>query len=861
METYRKNNMSWFIAICFFSIPALTIQAGALVSLSELVKPGGVEIPTIVNVIGPEEPDDVNNVKETFRMVNNLLKETNVQFNVKWIKTDITDIGDGDRKLSEDEFDGILLRSVFELGGLPRTESDLNDIDTGSNRGNGPPRIAKGIKFNIADDVWVEQPDQVLWYGSSYPIVFLESSLPPQQLGHTLLQGFGFEAGLSYSTDPANFMYPDGQGTEITDEQKSLILELAKQIGYIRSPLAEGYAPEIKDDFRIRWLGALFEPEGFVLRGDYRDDVKIEDLDGSQIGSSGVDLEAFYAKSGRESDVERALVLKYILANTDLPENLYLDTYLRIPSDLYCDDGNGDPVGLPWETFSASLGTALTSSGSFVGVSNYLEDGDFHQLIGINPEVSTNLGRTKVKITAPLSRLESYLPADILEYLNDGREIELHVTSNSIVFDSTGTFRFEDDSIENLKLNFKPKLKAQITAQYSFNDIDTSALSIGWDTSTWILDNNPNSLDHNTILELFNQPFSGIAAGQGVFRWINFNTSFNQDSFNSANGYPNNPYPGIDLTGATNLNFITESRAIMHIPAGLHVFGLQGKDSAVLNIGPINVGSLFHYNGDWQTDIDKEFKDGSVNGSPSFKTGHDENAFNVLNRGQAVFEVKDPGFYLVTARFLSQYRGGSIDDINDPNEFLHASLELTHLFQNGTSTLLGDATNGSFIAYVPPEGTVTPEVPSEPDEPNMSDDPGGFFEDFETGFIDPSFWTFGGDIFWYASTTEVYSGGYSAQAGPIRDNESSTISFFEQYPAAGEISFWLKVSTEEGYDFLRFSLNGELLGEWSGEQDWQKVVFPSRRGPNTFEWTFIKDGSSKRGLDSVWLDNIQFPFI
>lgn len=854
METYMKNKMNWLVAVCFFSIPALTIQAGALVSLSELVKPGGVEIPTIVNVLGPEEPDDVNNVKEIFRTVNSILNEADVQFNIKWIKTGVTDIGDGDRKLSEDEFDGILLRSVFELGGLPRVENDSNDTDAGSNRENGPRGIGKGIMFNIADNVWVEKPEITFWYNQSYPVAFLESSLPPQHLGHIVPQQFGFAVGLSPSTDPSNFMHPDGQGTEITDEQKSSILELARQIGYVRSPLAEGYSQDIQADLRLRWSGALFEPESFLLRGDYRDDVKIEDLGGSQIGSSGVDLEAFIAKISRgESDVERALILKYYLANTDLPENLYFDTYLRIPSDLNCNDGNEDFIDSPWDFFDAAIGVGLTSSGSYVGINNYLDTGDFHQLIGIQPEVSTDLGRTKVKITAPFSRLEPYLPANILEYLNNGRGVELHVTSNSVILDSQGGIRFEDDYIGNLKFTEKPKQVPKITAQYSFSDIDTSALSIGWDTSTWILDDDPNEANNKDIREMLYHPPSGMPAGQGIFSLVNFNTDSNNDSFNAANGFSNNSYPGIDLSGFTNLKLLSEARALMYIPTGLHIFGLQGEASGIFNIGPVNVGSLFHYSRDWQTGFDNGSNCGPVNGSPSFKDDHDGNHLNVLKSGDAVFEVKDPGLFLVTARWLSEINTESSSDPNDPNGISHASLELTHLFRDGMKTLLGDVSNGSFTAYVPPADIITPDVPDEPDMPDETD---GFFEGFESGIIDPSNRMFSGNNSWFASTAQAQSGNYSAQAGPIGNNERSTISFSRDYANAGEISFWLKVSSENNFDLLRFSINGEVLGEWSGELDWEQVVFQTRQGSNNFEWTYKKDSNSSRGEDTAWIDDI-----
>lgn len=52
METHKNNKLSWLFILYFFCIPVLTTQASALTTLSKLVKPGGVKIPVIVNVLG-----------------------------------------------------------------------------------------------------------------------------------------------------------------------------------------------------------------------------------------------------------------------------------------------------------------------------------------------------------------------------------------------------------------------------------------------------------------------------------------------------------------------------------------------------------------------------------------------------------------------------------------------------------------------------------------------------------------------------------------------------------------------------------------------------------------------------------------
>jgi hypothetical protein len=77
--------------------------------------------------------------------------------------------------------------------------------------------------------------------------------------------------------------------------------------------------------------------------------------------------------------------------------------------------------------------------------------------------------------------------------------------------------------------------------------------------------------------------------------------------------------------------------------------------------------------------------------------------------------------------------------------------------------------------------------------------------------------------------------------------------------AAGNISFARKVSSESGYDFLKFYIDGVLKGSWSGNQDWVEVDYPVTVGNHTFKWEYSKDGSQVNGSDCAWVDFIIFP--
>jgi len=139
-----------------------------------------------------------------------------------------------------------------------------------------------------------------------------------------------------------------------------------------------------------------------------------------------------------------------------------------------------------------------------------------------------------------------------------------------------------------------------------------------------------------------------------------------------------------------------------------------------------------------------------------------------------------------------------------------------------------------------------------------SSEDSAFSDGFETGNISRPPWLLDGDENWFASTSETHSGQYSAQAGLIGNNQKTSLTLEGDFPE-GQISFWLKVSSEQHYDYLRFYIDGTIQDEWSGDEDWTQVSFPVRAGRRIFEWTYSKDGSSSDGSDTAWIDDIEFP--
>ncbi|MGC9362231.1 MAG: M14 family zinc carboxypeptidase, partial [Candidatus Syntrophosphaera sp.] len=135
---------------------------------------------------------------------------------------------------------------------------------------------------------------------------------------------------------------------------------------------------------------------------------------------------------------------------------------------------------------------------------------------------------------------------------------------------------------------------------------------------------------------------------------------------------------------------------------------------------------------------------------------------------------------------------------------------------------------------------------------------GIIIEDFESGDFASYTWEFG-DHPWTLDNAEHYSGSYAAKSGDIADDQTSTIQITRVLSSPGDISFWYKVSSESGYDYLFFHIDGALQGYWSGEEDWTQTSHPVEAGTRTFTWSYAKDGSVGEGSDCAWVDDIILP--
>jgi hypothetical protein len=136
---------------------------------------------------------------------------------------------------------------------------------------------------------------------------------------------------------------------------------------------------------------------------------------------------------------------------------------------------------------------------------------------------------------------------------------------------------------------------------------------------------------------------------------------------------------------------------------------------------------------------------------------------------------------------------------------------------------------------------------------------GQIIEDFETGNFLMHPWQHGGNANWAITNANPYEGQFSARSGNISGNQQSELLVPYNVLTSDSISFYFKVSSEEGYDFLRFYIDNTKKGEWSGTRGWSRASFAVQAGQHNFRWVYNKDVGVNTGEDAGWIDYIVFP--
>ena len=128
-------------------------------------------------------------------------------------------------------------------------------------------------------------------------------------------------------------------------------------------------------------------------------------------------------------------------------------------------------------------------------------------------------------------------------------------------------------------------------------------------------------------------------------------------------------------------------------------------------------------------------------------------------------------------------------------------------------------------------------------------------QNFETNSIAPC--TTGGSANWATQTGVKNAGTYGVKSGTIIDSQTTQMSHTVVVPAGGAtLSFFYNVSSESGYDFLRFYIDGIQQNQWSGAVGWTQQTYILAAGSRTLRWEYSKDNSASAGSDAAYLDDI-----
>ena len=94
------------------------------------------------------------------------------------------------------------------------------------------------------------------------------------------------------------------------------------------------------------------------------------------------------------------------------------------------------------------------------------------------------------------------------------------------------------------------------------------------------------------------------------------------------------------------------------------------------------------------------------------------------------------------------------------------------------------------------------------------------------------------------------------RSGPIANSQSTSLQTTVRGP--GKLSFYWKVSSESGRDFLSCLVVGVVDESISGEVEWPLKTLTIPAGLHTVTWRYSKDAVWSVGSDCGWVDKVVY---
>ncbi len=131
--------------------------------------------------------------------------------------------------------------------------------------------------------------------------------------------------------------------------------------------------------------------------------------------------------------------------------------------------------------------------------------------------------------------------------------------------------------------------------------------------------------------------------------------------------------------------------------------------------------------------------------------------------------------------------------------------------------------------------------------------------DFETGDFTQADFNLNLTRPWTITTTNPYEGSYCMKSNCEGiNNSSSSIALTVDVPYDATMSFYVRTSSESGYDELHFYIDNVEQGQPMSGYMYDNTCeeFNVSQGTHTYEWTYTKDGSVSNYEDCVYVDYI-----
>ncbi len=121
----------------------------------------------------------------------------------------------------------------------------------------------------------------------------------------------------------------------------------------------------------------------------------------------------------------------------------------------------------------------------------------------------------------------------------------------------------------------------------------------------------------------------------------------------------------------------------------------------------------------------------------------------------------------------------------------------------------------------------------------------------------PAGFTMSGNQPWFVQAGAGRTGG-ALRSGDIGDSQDSIATYTFSVTRPTDLTFWYRVSSEAGWDFLTVTIDGVQLVRSAGNVDWTEVMAPIAPGTHTLVFNYDKDGSSSVGDDAAFIDDLTF---